>query len=402
MPPSAPAATVRPVLWTVVVQWLLAIGCAALVAGQLSARQHREWTGQFKSQCEKFTRSSQWPKLEVTARQWTTWDPQSGDAWLFLAEAVKHRGDLEATNACLGHVPDDYPNILTVLESQSDLLFSELNRPLEAQAVWKRMLRLEPAASSAHQRLIYYQAMTQQRSQLLEQIAASIDHGADRPEFFVYWMLADALQFSDGMFQTSKWLQGAPDDEALQVAQAFYFAKKSDTGSIPLFGTRIIAHGPTDLIEAMQTKYPQNPQVLAFFIEQAIYLGETDRVAELLDQMPATAESDSRFWRYQAWYLSATDQTVEAEAAARRSLELYPLGWRTWLELSKILRASQQTQAAEQAAENARIGKELERSLLTIPNAAEVDETLARGMLAYAKRTDAKAFVAALSRRMKP
>jgi tetratricopeptide (TPR) repeat protein len=381
-------------------QWALAAAVAAACAWPMLVRQRADWSEQFRETCRKLTETEDWGQLETTARQWTEWEPGSGDPWLYLAEAVRQQGDLEATNRHLAQIPDSYPRVQAALELQGDLLFSELNRPLEAHAVWQRMVRLDPNSSAAYQRLTYYYALTQQRERLLDTIQQALAHGADRPEFYVYWMLADALQFSDGMFQTTKWLQGAPEDEALQVAQAFYYAKRSETGSIPLFGTRAIDTGRTARMAEFLDRYPQNLRVLSFFIEKAIHEGDADRVAELLEAPPPAAERDNRFWRYRAWYLASTDSLDDAEAAARQSLALYPPGWRTWLELSHILRRNQQTSESEQAAETARIGKELERKLLTLPNAADVDESTAREMLAFARRAGDREFVGALSRRM--
>jgi len=119
----------------------------------------------------------------------------------------------------------------------------------------------------------------------------------------------------------------------------------------------------------------------------------------LLGRCPSTAEQDSRFWRYRGWYLASQGEHAEAEQAFRKSLELHPADWRTWLDLANVLRRLQHPQAAE-AADIAFAGKELKRELFELPTARSLDNALARRLYEYFQRTGPRLAWRALERRI--
>ena len=166
-----------------------------------------------------------------------------------------------------------------------------------------------------------------------------------------------------------------------------------------MFGQSAVAPGDLTLLNACRAKYPQNQEILAFDLDYAIYDGDEERVLRLLKDCPKAAEQDPRFWRCRGWYLAAQGLHAEAERALRKSLELHPPSWRTWLMLASVLRQLQHAEAGK-AAEIALVGKELERDLFELPTARALDNDLGIRIQAYLRQTGPKFASEALARRL--
>lgn len=347
---------------------------------------HQRRTRAFKSACTIAVNEKDWNKLLALAERWVEWDPANGDGWVYLAEAAAQQDQVERAAEALGRVSNTYHGALEALAMRGEMLFGDLNRPYEALATWKRMLDINPRAGAARQRLIYFYSMTFQRSELLAEIQKAMELECEPPESYAYYVLTNELNFTDGLSVVSKWREHYPDDETLEVAHAIYVAKYAASGGLPIFGQSTVASGDLTPIERCYQKYPQNLEVLAFHLEYEIYDGNEARVLELLQQCPAAAEKDSRFWRYRAWYLASQEQFEAAEQALRRSLELHPADWQTWLLLGNVLRRLGHPQAAE-AAEIALMGKTLKRELFELPNARLLNKQIGEKLYRYLKRT---------------
>lgn len=347
---------------------------------------HQRRSRAFKLACSVAVRDKDWNKLEALADRWVQWDPANGDGWVYLAEAAAQMGQVERAVEALGRVSNSYSGALEALALRGEMQFGDLNRPYDAVATWKRMLEINRRADVARQRLIYFYSMTFQRSAMLAEIRTAMELECEPPEAYAYFVLANELNFTDGMSVVSKWRDHYPDDETLEVAHAIYVAKYAASGGLPIFGQSTVASGDLTPIDACLKKYPANLEVLAFHLEYAIYDGNEPRVLELLQQCPAAAENDPRFWRYRAWYLASQEQFEEAEKALRKSLELFPADWQTWLLLGNVLRRLGRPEAAE-AADIALMGKQLKRELFELPNARSLNKQLGEQVYRYLKRT---------------
>jgi tetratricopeptide (TPR) repeat protein len=347
------------------------------------------WIAHQKKVCNVAATLEDWNELEDAARAWLRWAPDDGSAWLFAAEAARGIGDFERTAACLGEIPDSAPECLQALSLRGDLLMSELHKPFEAERNWKRMLKIDESAALPQQRLIYLYAITQQRAALLAQIQKAVAAHTEPREAYTYYCLADRLLFSNGLVLTSTWLDANPGDEVLEVAKAIYSARSNSSRTLSMFRVGSAAPGDQSLIDELLEKYPHNLEVLAHHIARSINDGNMKQVESLLRQIPPEADSDSRVFRFRAWYYAARNQLTEAETACRQALQLYPLDWRVRLELTSILRRLGNTEDVEEASELALAGKELERQLLEQPNADSVDREVLISMSNYCSRVKA-------------
>ena len=373
----------------------------ALAAGAWPAYRwwHDQRTARFRTAYQQAMEARDFKRAEQIADRWVAWDPANGGGWMCLAKATKELGDLEKTAACLGNLQDSDPLCLQALVMRGDLLFLGLNRPLEAVANWKRMLRIDPMADSARRRLIYYYAMTVQRHAMVEQIRTAISLHCEPPEAYTYLALATELRFSDGFPRVSVWLVNAPNDEALRVAQAYHAAKTSSSQALASFGVKAAAPGDKSLMQRRLEEYPRNLEVLAFYIEAAIFDGDAGRVAELLSRCPEMAEADSRFWSYKGWYHASRGELEAAETAYRKAIEEHPLAWRPRFELSSVLRRLGQHEECKLMTDVAVQGKSLYRKLLELRNAAAIEGPLLVTLLKYARAAGDKQVVSSLEYR---
>jgi len=347
------------------------------------------WIAHQKKVCSVAATLEDWNELEDAARAWLRWAPEDGAAWLYAAEAARGIGDFERTAACLGEIPDSAPECLQALSLRGDLLMSELHKPFEAERNWQRMLKLDESAALPQQRLIYLYAITQQRAALLSQIQIAVAAHTEPREAYTYYCLADRLLFSNGLVLTSTWLDANPGDEVLEVAKAIYSARSNSSRTLSMFRVGSAAPGDQSLIDELLEKYPHNLEVLAHHIARSINDGNMKQVESLLKQIPPEADSDSRFFRFQAWHYAARNQLAEAETACRQALQLYPLDWRVRLELTSILRRQGNSEEVAEASELALAGKELERRLLEQPSADSVEREVFIRMSNYCSRVKA-------------
>jgi tetratricopeptide (TPR) repeat protein len=337
---------------------------------------HERRSGFYKSACRQAVESSSWIDLHAIASAWLQWDVKSNDARMYRAEAAQKLGRIDEAVEDLGSVTDDYVGALQALAIRGDTLFSDLNRPYEAVETWERMLHINPRADLARQRLIYFFAMTMQREKMIKGIYEAMELGCEPPEAYAYLLLAYEVMFSDGLRLTKQWMQLYPEDETLKAAHAVYLARFSPENTINIYGMSLITAGDETLINEYLTRYPKNLEVLAYHLERAVVAGNHETAYELLNQCPAEAERDARFWRYRAWYLATDGRFAEAEQAVRTALGIYPFDWRSRLQLSGVLRRLDRSGEAAEEARIADLGKELHRELLQSPNARSLSPSV--------------------------
>ena len=299
----------------------------------------------FRAECRAARDGQKWDDLQKLAGEWSVWEPLSADPWLFLAEAAQGRRDWLAAAESLARIPDTDPKVLPALVELAKLEFGLLNRPLRGEEVCQRLLRLEPRATFAHQRLIQYYTISLQREKLVRQIRFAIDQQREPPEAYVYLLLLDTLRMDNGVEVNEYWLEAHPDEETFIVARALQLSESlDDKAGLPpdeLDAARKASAAKLKLVESLLEKYPTNLELLAYKIEQCITLGEVDRVAELLSRAPEDAEHDSRFWRFEGWMHESLDELPEAEAAYQQALEIHALDWNAWNRLTVVYRLRQ-------------------------------------------------------------
>jgi tetratricopeptide (TPR) repeat protein len=367
--------------------WVLRLIPAALVLGLLATGGYwwqRQSLQSAIKQCQAALLARRWDDARYWADQWTQLRPADASGWFARAEAARQQKDWTATEESLARVPVNDARYLRSQAMRADLVLEELRDPHRSIQIWNDLLKIAPSSDRAHQRLIYLYAMTLQRSAMGEQIRKAIRVRAEPPEAYGYLMAMNALVFSDGFPRVSQWLRQHPDDETLRVAQAVFAARTNPSKGQRMFGVGDGLTANLYLIEKCRADYPHNLEVLSYFLEAAIGQAEFSRVGELLQGLPATAETDSRFWRYRGTWLDSQRRPAEAAEAFRKAIELYPLDWRSHHELGIVARVLQQPDLAARHAELGQRGKQLERRILELPNAAQADEPLMRELFQYA------------------
>ncbi|MDA1018366.1 MAG: tetratricopeptide repeat protein, partial [Planctomycetota bacterium] len=91
-------------------------------------------------ECKAAIEAEDMQALEAASTRWLEWDPESGDAWLFLADASAQQSDFERAAECLDRIDDSHPKCVPALLQRVEILFAKLNRPLDAVATCERIL----------------------------------------------------------------------------------------------------------------------------------------------------------------------------------------------------------------------------------------------------------------------
>jgi tetratricopeptide (TPR) repeat protein len=275
-----------------------------------------------------------------------------------------------------------------------------LNRPFEAEANWRRMLAIDETMAVAHQRLIYFYAMTLQRQKMIDQIHQAISVGSEPPEAYSYLILSNVLNFSDGLTVMTRGRANNPDDPTLEVAQAIYAAKKTAENEMATFGIQTVIPGDKSLLESCLSKYPDHPEILALNIEMAMLKGDDATVLRLLGQAAPEAESDSRFWRYRGWLLEKRGQHEAAVASLERALELNPFDWPSRWLLADVYRKLNQIENGDKQAQIAAMGKDLQEKIFEQRTARDLDDELLNQVHGYLTHLKVPGIRHALGRRL--
>ncbi len=359
---------------------------------------------QIREQAEAALMDRDWAKLAELSHQWTARMPQEATGWLYQAEALQQQGQYAEAVACLQKIPDTDPRATQARLGEIDLQFGPMNRPRVGAEVCERLLKVNPASPAARQRLTFFLAMTLQRTRLIREIRSSLDRAEVR-EAYVYLFLADVLHFSNGAELNGQWLQGEPDSELYEVAQAMFIAEALDASismddreAAQLAQLATAKKGP--LLDKLLKKYPHNVELLAYQLKQCLLTGKVDRAVELLAQAPAEAEQDNRFWRYKGWVHAQWDEAQAAEDEYRQALKLHPLDWSTRHLLADLLQ--QQGRPAEAKAQRDLVNRAnaLRRVIQGARNAREMPTEALQQLAHYARDCGDTQFAAALGKQL--
>ncbi|QDT41812.1 hypothetical protein Pan241w_18800 [Gimesia alba] len=345
-------------------------------------------------------KAEDWPAAEQAARKWTEREPENSNAWLDLSEALRQQNKFAETADALGQISDKDPRVLKSLALRLDLLLSELNDPIRAIETCQRILKIDPRADLARQRLIYINAMILRRLEMVKQIRQAMKFECEPPEAYVYLLLADSLNFTNGAPLVNEWLKNDPGNEDLEVALAIYIAGSSSQQSLPLSNGKMISGGDKTLINDRLKKYPHNPEVLAYFLEKSLDEADLERVSQLLEQVPEEAEADNRFWRFRGRYLALKNQLKLAGESYQEALNRNPYDWRSQLGLAEIMRRSGKAVEAEEWAQLGAKGKAFSRQLMELENPQQINADLLAQIAAYAQECGDPEVHAAIQKRL--
>jgi tetratricopeptide (TPR) repeat protein len=387
--------------WIALSLLLATIGAAAAIPVSRWSWSRRR--AGYAAGCRAARAGRQWDELQRLAGDWSRRDPQSADPWLFLAEAAEGRHDGPATAAALANIPESDPRALPALVELAKLEFGLLNRPFEGEATCQRLLRIEPRAAFAHQRLIQYYALTLQREKLVKQIRFAISEKREPPEAYVYLLLLDSLRMGNGVKFNEIWLEAHPGQELFVVARTIQLPEPRDeqTG-VPADerdASRQVGVGKLELVEDLLKKYPANLELLAYSIEHYITIGEVERVTELLSIASEAAAGDSRFWRFKGWVHESLDELPDAESAYKQALAIHPLDWNAWNRLAVVYRRRQNPGEVERLAALVEQARELRIKIRKLAAAELVTPEILSDLQDYATKCGVDWLAEALERR---
>lgn len=341
-------------------------------------------TEEFKESCRKSVQQKNWEQLIITSKEWSEWQPEAADPWLFLGEGHLQSGDPEKALEALDQIPTSHPKAIPALVKKSEIEFDLLNQPLRSEKTSLKLLQLEPRVSEIRSRLISFYALTLQRVRLIEQIQESIRLGSEPPEAYVYLLLCDYLYLTNGSQVNSKWAQSAPDAEVFRIAAAIQFDIILQRLANQTDDTLQSRRDSQEKLDRYLEQYPGNPALLRYFLHNYAEESKVEEVARILAMVPPDAGNDSVFWRFRGWYQSAINELDGAEEAYRKSLELMSLDWRTWQGLSEVLRLKGELQEAERCQKIALTGKQLRQELQQLPTARDITDALLDRISEYA------------------
>jgi len=375
-----------------------------LVAIPIGLRHYGNWREQrskdFARRCRANRQSMDWDKLASISDQWRNWDKKSAEAILFRAEAAQGLRDFRLAADILNEIPDKHPKRLGALIERSSLLFGPANRPLEGVKTCQQVLEIEPRAFAAHQRLIFFYALTFQQDELLRQIYKAIELGSEPIDAYVYLALADVLSFQNGFEVTNRWLADDVSQEIFLVSRTIHAWKNLSLVQPVDQETKEKMDLAEKLLREYLDRFRSNISLLAFFLNLAVTNGEVGEAERLLSLFPDSATTDSRYWRFKGWLHAARDEIADAENSYKESLNIYPLSWTVRHELADVLRRQKKYQQVSQMQQLALLGKDLRRELLELPDAKSVTKSILTKIRDYSKLSGDDFVAGALTRRI--
>lgn len=352
-----------------------------------SARVYRLRSMAFEA--SELRNSGKWRTLEPLAVKWGEADPTTAIPWLYAAECAEKLGSPDRMAQYLERIPSDDPRAPDLLLELATIYFGPLNQPDKGVKACERAVELAPEHREARRRLIFYYGITMQREKVIEATRGAIQVGADSQETYVYLMGANWLSFSNAYELNGKWLQSGGNDEIYGIAEALHWrgATKNDPSVAQLPEAdreRIRKAEQVERLKKYFERFPKNPELLAFFLEESSVRGEIEEVEKLLAQVPVSAGNDNRFWHYKGWYHANLSEWNEAEKCYRKALELHPYAWRSQFDLADVLRKSGQLDQVERWSQLSLEGKDLQKTILQLPDVQSVPMEVFKRMQKYA------------------
>ena len=309
----------------------------------------RHWNGYrcatLAKQCRLARNDDEWDKLQALATDWTSRDPQNGEAWLNRGIAATGQGSWAEAAEHFWQVPDSTPQAIPAMIELSKLSFTHLNQPLRGEAACERILAIDPLAAGARQQLIWFYAMTLQRAKLRQQILEAIRLEREPREAYVYYFLLYTLRSEEAVTLNTSWFEGSPNSELFLVARVINrpdlqtgSSETPNPSSANENRTDTAADDKLNQVAQLLTRFPHNLELIASHAEERFARGDFATAAEILQNAPESAAKDGRFWRFKGWLHEANGELLESIAAYRQALKLHPIDWNTMNRLAVVER----------------------------------------------------------------
>ena len=377
---------------------VLPLGWWGFAEYQEQARWKRR--AELNTRCRQLSDEGKWVELEQLAREWREWNPDSDESLLFLADARLNQGDVVEAQDCLQRLPDTSDKIVPSLLLASELQLGPGNLPLAAPETLERVLKIDPSSSTAQQRLIFFYALTLQRTKMLTQLRQAVLTRSEPIEAYVYLVLSSHMTLTNGISYTSRWLQSDPENELLTVARAVHYANTMDSGANADDEPEAEKQALYQVMVNLLNEFPQNHALLRYFLRNKMQDFDVEAVGRMLEQIPQSTDS-SVFWRYRGWHHAQNEELQKAERAYRKSLDLDRLDWHVWHELAGVLRRKGELDEAEELQKISVTGKDLRKELRQMPNVAAVSPELLVRIRDYAEMCGDVLVTQSLSGRIK-
>ncbi|MBS0202858.1 MAG: tetratricopeptide repeat protein [Planctomycetes bacterium] len=365
-------------------RWRILAFLCLLIAAVISFCVYRLFVpsiAQLRQECLQAANAGQWKSVEAIATRWIRIAPNSGEPRMQLGESLFRQRKFQPALACYRSVPQTAPEAESAAISLMELQFGPLNEPIDGAITCRQLLARNPHSKVARQRLIFFLALTLQRTELVHQIRSAIESDSEPIEAYVYLFMVDSLMFSNGIEANSRWLRGDPNSELFEVAQAIFVAEMLDF-NISLDdlaaaqAARRDAARKEEVLQKLLAKYPHNAELLAYTIQKLIQVGDVTAVVKLLAEATVECETDSRFWRYKGWVHVQRGELVDAQASYRRAIELNPLDWVTRHMLADVLQQELRFDEVKALRELTVRGRKLHNALRNAPSARDVPRDL--------------------------
>lgn len=377
---------------------VLPLGWWGFAEYQEQARWKRR--AELNTRCRQLSDEGKWVELEQLAREWRQWNPDSDESLLFLADARLNQGDVVEAQDYLQRLPDTSDKIIPSLLLASELQLGPGNLPLAAPETLERVLKIDPSSSTAQQRLIFFYALTLQRTKMLKQLRQAVATRSEPIEAYVYLVLSSHMSLTNGISYTSRWLQSDPENELLKVARAVHYADTMDSAASADDEPEAEKQARYQVMVNLLNEFPQNHALLRYFLRKKMQDFDVEAVGQMLEQIPESTDS-SVFWRYRGWHHAQNDELQKAERAYRKSLDLDRLDWHVWHELAGVLRRKGELDEAEELQKISVTGKDLRKELRQMTNVAAVSPELLVRIRDYAEMCGDVLVTRSLSGRIK-
>ncbi len=207
----------RPMLlWT-----LATLVVIALIASAYWLRRQSFLRG-LETQCQVARELEKWDELEQLAVDWGIYAPLNPIPFEHAAIAAYRLGAIDRAYGYLTQMPENGTLESWLLKGQIEL--ESLNDPLSSLESCNKSITIDPANSEAHQRLMYFRAMSRQVGLLKSEIERGIKSGAATLETYAYWFALDKLQFADAAPVNKGWAEMYPQQDAFQIATVLALA----------------------------------------------------------------------------------------------------------------------------------------------------------------------------------
>ena len=377
----------------------LIVAAVVILGGRYGYRKWQEQqTKAFTKQCRQFREKGDWEQLANVSKKWNDWDAGNADAILFRAEAAQGQDDLATAADLLAQLPETSPKRIPALMARTSLLLGPLNRPLEGIQTCQLALEINPRVYLAHQRLIFYYAITLQNEKLLAQIHQSLELECEPVDAYSYLIMADDITLTNGFEVNNNWLKGDINQEEFLVARTIHMWNQLRIEPFPNAETVEKIKLAEKLLSEYRQRFPKNAAVIAFHIEKSMVSGDLDQIESLLAAYPS--HSDSRYWRYRGWWLAGCDRIDESESAYRESLKQFPLSWMSRHELADVLRRKQQFREVVDLEKLVVQGKDLREKIMKLPDVQKLDPETLREFRDYADQCGDQLAATSLNRRV--